>query len=423
VNAQYDGPVSTYRSRLIDARIERKLRTAGGVLIRGARQVGKTTTALHHAASHVRMDDADELRLAELSPSTILAGPVPRLIDEWQFAPTLWNAVRREIDTRQAKGQFILTGSTAPTQDHTRHSGAGRIARVTLRPMSLAESGDSLAVVSFASLWEGWDGGAMGGPTVADYADFLVRGGWPSLIESSPSEAAEAVADYVDNLADVDLRTLDSPPDPIRVAALIRAVARNTSTQASLVKLAEESQIRDREPHPQTVRKYLDQLTRIYVLDELPAWPVHLRSAVASRVKPTWHFTDPSIATATLRATPAALLRDLDAFGLLFESLAIRDLRAYADTLDAHVFHYRDADGLEVDGIVERPDGAWAGFEIKLGGESAVEEGAAHLLKLGTKLSPQARARQTCLAVVTAGTTSYRRPDGVCVLALGHLTA
>ncbi|MDR0284089.1 MAG: DUF4143 domain-containing protein [Propionibacteriaceae bacterium] len=415
--------MATYRPRLLDAKIDRKLRSSGGVLIRGARQVGKTTTASRHAASHVRLDEPNAGRLARVEPAVVLAGATPRLVDEWQVVPEVWNAVRQEIDARQAKGQFILTGSAVPSDDVTRHSGAGRIARVVLRPMSLSESGDSIRKVQFASLWEDWDAGALGGPTVAEYAQLVVRGGWPGLVGLPVADAADALVDYVDNLTSVDLRVLESPPDPARVAALLRALARNTSTEASLVKLATETQIDGAGAGASTVRKYLDQLTQVFVLDELAAWPVHLRSSIARRVKPKWHFVDPSVGAAALRVTPAVLLNDLETFGLFFESLVIRDLRAYADTIDARVFHYRDSEGLEVDAIIERPDGAWAACEIKLGGEPAIDQAAATMARLRNRLPVDTWSRLASRNVITAGTTSYQRPDGTRVIALGHLSA
>ena len=413
----------TYQRRLIDTRIERKLRSSGGVLIRGARQVGKTTTALQHVASSVRLDDPSSRRLAQLEPSAILHGAAPRLIDEWQVVPEVWNAVRHEIDARQAKGQFVLTGSATPSDDLTRHSGAGRIARMTLRPMSLSESGDSIEKIRFASLWEDWDSGALGGPAVAEYARLIVRGGWPGLVSLPTADAADSLVDYVDNLSSVDLRALDSPPDPVRTRALLRALARNTSTEASLAKLASEAQIDGGGASPQTIRKYLDQLAQVFVLDELTAWPVHLRSSIARRVKPKWHFVDPSLGIAALRATPESLLKDLETFGLFFESLVIRDLRAYADTIDAQVFHYRDSEGLEVDAIIERPDGAWAACEVKLGGESNIDRAATTMARLQNRVSADKWSRLGSMNVITAGTASYRRDDGVQVIALGHLAA
>jgi len=415
--------MAEYRPRLIDARIERKLRSAGGILLSGARQVGKTTTALQHVKSHVRLDDSNARQLAQLEPAVVLEGATPRLIDEWQLVPGIWNSVRQAIDERQAKGQFILTGSAAPSNDVTMHSGAGRFARITLRPMSLSESGDSTKLVPLASLWSEWDSGAMGGPTVSEYAELIVRGGWPGLVGVPVDDAADSVRDYVANLASVDLRAIDSAPDPVRMAALLRALARNTSTEASLAKLASEAALEGVGPAASTIRKYLDQLTQINVLDELTAWPVHLRSNITQRVKPKWHFTDPSISAAAIRATPTTLLNDLETLGLFFESLAIRDLRAYADTMDATVYHYRDADGLEADAIIERPDGAWIACEIKLGGEDAIDQAAAKLLQLRNRVTENKWSKVASLNIITAGTTSYKRLDGIQVVSLGHLTA
>ncbi|MCL2803490.1 MAG: DUF4143 domain-containing protein [Micrococcales bacterium] len=413
----------SYRPRLIDQRLENKLRSSGGVLLRGARQVGKTTTALKHAKSFVRLDESGPRQLAQVEPGAVLEGEAPRLIDEWQLVPDVWNSIRHEIDSRQAKGQFILTGSAAPSDDLTRHSGAGRIARMTLRPMALAESGESSGKVKLASLWGEWDSGAIGGPTVAEYAELIVRGGWPGLVDQSAATASDALVDYVENLSSVDLQALDSAPDPVRITALIRALARNTATEVSLTKLAAEAQIGERGPTAQTVRKYLDQLTQIYVLDELPAWPVHLRSSIAQRVKPRWHFVDPSIGAAALRVTPGTLLDDVETLGLFFESLAVRDLRAYADTINSRVFHYRDAEGLEVDTVIERPDGTWAACEIKLGGQWAIDQAATNLLRLRNRLTPDKWSRVASLNIITAGATSYRRKDGVRVIALGQLAA
>lgn len=412
-----------YRPRLIDAQIDQKLRSAGGVLLRGARQVGKTTTALHHANSQVALDEPNARRLAELEPAAVLAGQVPRLIDEWQMVPDVWNAIRHEIDARQAKGQFILTGSATPSDDVTRHSGAGRIARLTQRPMTLSESGDSTCQVRFDTLWGDWDSGAMGGPTIPDYASLIVRGGWPGLLDIDVADAADSVADYVNNLAAVDLKTIDAAPDPIRMAALLKALARNTSTEASLAKLAGEALIGDAGPTTRTIRRYLDQLTQINVLEELPAWPTHLRSSVAQRVKPKWHFADPSIGAAALRATPDVLLQDMNTFGLFFESLAIRDLRAYADTINAQVWHYRDSDGFEIDAVIERPDGTWAACEIKLGGQVAIDQAAANLRRLQCKVTQSKWSQVSSLNVITGGKVSYKRDDNVRVISLGHLTA
>lgn len=417
--------MNAYKPRLLDALLERKLKSAGAIVLRGPRAVGKTTTALHHAASSVRLDQRPEwIRAAELTPKTLLAGATPRLIDEWQLAPSIWNSIREEIDERGLPGQFILTGSAAPLEDVCRHSGAGRMARMTLRPMTLDEQAVSTRQVRLSDLFSGTGTfGGSGGPSVAGYAERIVKGGWPALRKLDAGAAMDALADYVDHLAEVDLRTLDGRPDPQRMTALLKALARNTATEASLQKLALEAEIPSGNLSVPTVRKYLDQLTRIFVLEELPAWRPHIRSSIQARVKPKWHFIDPSLATAALGVSPEALLEDLKAMGFLFESMAVRDLRVYADVLDARVFHYRDSSGLEVDAIVERRNGDWIGVEIKLGGERAIEEAVDNLGKLRSRLTPQKIARLASLCIVTGGQASYTRPDGIHVVSLGHLCA
>lgn len=415
--------MKAYEPRLIDALIERKLKSAGAVVLRGPRAVGKTTSALHHAASSVRLDQRKDLiNAAELTPATLLAGPVPRLIDEWQLAPSIWNSIRAEIDARGLPGQFILTGSAAPVEDKTRHTGAGRMARLTLRPMTLFEQGATTGQVRFASLFtrdttvEG-----MGGADIPAYASHIVQGGWPAWHRLDTAVAMDALRDYVDNLADVDLRALEGRCEPVRMAALLKSLARNISTEASLEKLAAESEIPSGNLSTPTVRKYLDQLTRIFVLEELPAWRPHIRSSIRTRVKPKWHFVDPSLATAALGVSPDGLLDDLNAMGLLFESLAVRDLRVYADGADAGVFHYRDSTDLEIDAIVERRDGTWIGVEVKLGGERAVAEAVTNLARLRSRLTEAKQAQLASLCVITGGQNSFTRPDGIHVIALGHL--
>jgi predicted AAA+ superfamily ATPase len=423
----------SYRPRLADDLVRNALGTFGAVIVQGPRAVGKTTSGLQLAASAVRLDASPNLAtLAELSPARLLDGPAPRLIDEWQLAPTLWNAVRHEVDARGLAGQFILTGSATPTDDITRHSGAGRFRRVTLRPMSLHESGDSNRQVSFVALLDGPGArsvvAGLGGPTVEDYAELVVRGGWPALVAQPSRSPTEYLAAYLDDIARADLRWAGLSADPVRVGALQRALARHTATEASANRLALEADI----PltgttavavSAQTVRKYLDALTRVFVLEEQPAWAPHLRSKVRLRVRPKWHFVDPSLAAAALRARPQALLEDLNTFGLLFESLAVRDLRIYAQALAGAVYHYRDDSGLEVDAVVELGDGRWAAFEVKLGGAANLEAAAANLRRLAGKVSAQ-RADQLCsLNVLTAGNESYTRPDQINVIALGHLSA
>ena len=413
-----------YRTRIMDAAIERALHTFGAVILEGARAVGKTTTALRHSASSVRLDSSpDLLTLAETAPETVLRGDTPRLVDEWQLAPTVWNAVRHAVDVRGLPGQFILTGSQTPADDVTRHSGAGRFRRLRLRPMTLSESGESLACVALGSLFDGGDISGLGGPSVDDYAQLIVRGGWPALIEQNERSATEYLDAYLDDITRVDIPLSGEGVDPLRMRALTRAIARNVATEAPAARLAAEAEIDGSPVSAQSVRKYLDALSRVGVLEELPAWRPHLRSAVRLRVRPTWHFVDPSLAAVGLDASATTLLDDPRTLGFLFESLAIRDLRVYAETMGGTVCRYRDERGLEVDAIIELPNGRWAAIEIKLGGDTAIDRAATNLQRLASQVSVERAKRLAGLAVITAGTTSLRRRDGVAVIALGHLTA
>ncbi|MDR1897295.1 MAG: DUF4143 domain-containing protein [Prevotellaceae bacterium] len=417
--------MSKYNPRLIDRKIGKKLKSTGGILLKGARYCGKTTTALFHAASSVRFDESEQIReQAALMPQIVLQGETPRLIDEWQLVPSIWNAARYEIDRRAAKGQFILTGSASPSDDISAHTGAGRFARITLRTMSLTESGDSLKAVDFRDCFEkNAQIGGLGGAAIEDYALFIVRGGMPALVGEPVEIAHEAMRDYVENIAFVDMQKLNSPPTPERIAALIRSLSRNISTETSLEKPASETGIADKSGiATSTVRKYLDQLTEIFILEELPAWKTHIRSSVQQRVKPKWHFVDTSVAAAALRFLPKSLLNDVLTYGLFFESMAIRDLRIYADTLDGKVYHYRDSSGLEIDAIAELPDETWAAFEVKLGSTESIDEAAVNLKKLLTRLTPEKAAQCASLNVIIAGSSSYTRKDGINVIALGHLS-
>jgi len=418
--------MANYSERLLDKKIERKLKSTGGILLKGVRFCGKTTTAMHYAKSFVRLDESELIReQATLTPQIVLQGGTPRLLDEWQLVPSIWNAVRSEIDRRSAKGQFILTGSASPSDDISTHTGAGRIARLTLRTMSLAESNDSIKSVNFSDLFtKNTQIGGLGGVAIQDYAKLIVRGGMPALINETFEIAQEAMIDYVENIAYIDMRTLPEPPLPERIAALIRSLSRNISTESSLEKLAAETGFTDKSSMAaSTVRKYLDQLSAIFVLEELPAWKTHIRSSVQQRIKPKWHFVDTSIAAAALRILPSGLLNDFDAFGLFFESMAIRDLRIYADTMDGKVYHYRDSSGLEIDAIVELPNETWAAFEIKLGSTKNIDEAANNLQKLLTRLTPEKSAQCVSLNVLIAGTSSYTRKDNVNVVSLGHFFA
>lgn len=409
---------------MVDGIAQDALQTFGAVIIQGPRAVGKTTSGLHLAASSVRLDSDPHLpALAETSPQTVLSGPIPRLLDEWQLAPSLWNAVRHEVDKRTEPGQFILTGSATPPDDLTRHSGAGRFRRITLRPMSLLESRETTGQITLADLFAGTDIAGLGGPTVPEYAELIVRGGWPALVSGPRRSPSDYLNAYLDDVTRVDLPMTAGRPDPMRVRALIRALARNVSTELSMAKLGREAEIGDDNSAipGQTVRKYLDALSRVFVVEEQPAWAPHLRSKVRLRTHPKWHFVDPSLAAVALGASPSALLEDLNTLGLLFESLCIRDLRIHAQPLGGSVFHYRDENGLEIDAIVELFDGRWAAFEIKIGGTANIDNAAKNLTALKSKISEKRANQLASLNVLTAGSTSYTRPDGINVVSLGHL--
>lgn len=299
--------------------------------------------------------------------------------------------------------------------------------------MSLDESGESTRAVSFAALFDARDKdtpsvGGLGGPTVEEYAALTVRGGWPALVTQPTRSATDYLSDYLDDVARTDLRFAGLIADPVRVGALQRALARNTATEASAPKLSAEAETpvpgtASAEVSAQTVRRYLDALTRVFVVEEQPAWAPHLRSTVRLRVRPKWHFVDPSLAAAALRARPETLLADLEMLGLFFESLVIRDLRVYAQPLGGAVYHYRDDSGLEVDAIIELGDGRWSAVEVELGGVANIEKAAASLRALKAKVSVGRAGQLRTLNVVTAGAESYTRPDGVNVIALGHLFA
>lgn len=414
-----------YRRRIIDQAINTALATFGALVLEGPRAVGKTTTALQHTASSARLDSSPDLvTLAETAPEVVLSGETPRLIDEWQLAPTIWNAVRHAVDTRGTAGQFILTGSATPADDVTRHSGAGRFRRTILRPMTLSESGESIGAVSFATLFDSTTIAGLGGPTIEDYVRLIVRGGWPALVQQPDRSATDYLGAYLDDVARSDLPAAGARVDPVRMRALMRSLARNVATEAPATRLAAEAEVEEKAGvSAQSVRKYLDVLARVHVLEEQPAWRPHLRSAIRQRVSSKWHFIDPSLAAAALEASPRTLLDDPKTLGFFFESLVIRDLRVYADTLGGKVTHYRDEGGLEIDAVVDLPDGRWAAFEVKLGGQTGVEAAAQSLHKLAAKVGPAHAARLSSLNVITAGTTSLTRPDQVNVIALGHFSA
>lgn len=359
------------------------------------------------------------MRLAELSPSLLLDGATPRLIDEWQDAPSLWDAVRFEVDRRDEFGQFILTGSSVPVDARkTAHSGTGRIARLRMRPMSLFESGDSTGSVSLKALFEGERPVARAqAGTVEDLAFLVCRGGWPKAIGQERDVALQQAMDYVDAVAAVDISRVDGVRrSEVSARALLRSYARLVSSQGTL-----ESIRNDMDPVASLGESaflgYIEALRRLFVIEDLEAWSPNLRSKTAIRTSPTRHFTDPSIATAALGAGPADLVADLNTFGLLFESMCIRDLRTYAAAIDGSVAHYRDKSDLKADAVVHLRNGSYGFVEVKLGGESAIEEGASSLKTLAKKVDQKRMGSPAFLMVLTGvGDFSYCREDGVMVV-------
>ncbi|MDR2047866.1 MAG: DUF4143 domain-containing protein [Treponema sp.] len=417
--------MGSYLKRFTDADLKNRLKGSGAVLIQGAKGCGKTETAVQTAKSTVRMDVDEDIKIRmELDPRLVLKGPVPRLIDEWQEYPRIWNYIRREVDDRKKKGQFILTGSANPEERARLHSGAGRFSIIRMRPMSLFEKGWSTGEVSLFSL-------VKGNPPASKEADFnlgtlaekLTLGGWPSLIRSGGKEGLRFMKDYVSLLAEVDIsRVSDRKRDPQKVMRLLQSLARNLSTEASAVSLARDIGGSDVKITDETVACYLEALERLMVVEQLPAWSPHIRSADTLRKAPKRHFVDPSLAIGALGLSVDKLLADLNYFGLLFESLVIRDLRIYAEVNDGKVFHYRDSKNMEVDAVVEYPGGKWAAFEVKMG-FSAQDQAAAGLLAFARKIDQEKMGAPAALTVITANGFACRRNDGVNVVPLAVLTA
>jgi predicted AAA+ superfamily ATPase len=414
----------SYRPRIVDAELRVCLAAAGAVVIEGPKACGKTRTAQQVASSAVLLDvDAAARQALAVDPALVLQGPRPRLLDEWQVEPALWNQVRRAVDAASQPGQFLLTGSAVPADDAARHTGAGRFAFLRLRPMTLGESGAATGGVSLAALLEGEPiSCADPGLAVADLAELVCRGGWPAQLERPLSAACRAARDYLEQVRQVDVQRVDGRRrDPQRLGALLRSLARNVATEVSLATLAADAGGADGPLDSRTVADHLQALERLMVLEHQPAWRPHLRSKAALRQAPRRHFCDPSLAVAALGASPERLLRDLEWLGLLFESLVIRDLRVLAQALDGEVFHYRDNYGVEVDAIVQLRDGRWGAIEIKLG-QGQVEAAAASLLRFRHQIDIRRTGEPAFLAVVCGNGYGYRRADGITVVPIGALS-
>ena len=420
-----------YYPRIADEVLKFKLETCGAVLIKGTKWCGKSTTAEQAASSAVYLQDRltsnQSIELAKNAPDLFLAGQTPRLIDEWQTVPFIWDAVRFEVDHRNANGQFILTGSATPLEDPENaymHSGIGRIAPMIMRPMTLMESADGTGGISLTNLFNQTPQNATHSPlALEDYAYLTCRGGWPKALELSREAALEQAIIFYEGLVEDDLnRVYKNTKNPERIRRLMRSYSRAISTETSNSAIRKDLLAHEGESFGiDTVTSYINALQKLYVVENLPAWNPNLRSKTALRSSETRHFVDPSIACASLGLGPGDLIGDLKTFGLLFESLCVRDIRVYAEALKGRVFHYRDANGLEADAVVHLRDGRWAAIEVKLASEESINEGASHLLALADKIDVSKMKRPSFLMVLTASEYAYQRKDGVWVVPLGCL--
>lgn len=415
----------TYRARVADAAMADLLSALGGVLVEGPRGCGKTTTALQHARSHIRMDSGPNvLELASLDPIALLVGETPRLIDEWQLAPGLWNVVRHEIDHRRGHGQFILSGSSTPPKDPSRHSGAGRIGRLRMRPMTLAESGRSSQMVTLADLESGNAVSGKAPLSYRDLADAAVTGGWPALIDANPRQAVAFNRSYVDDLCTsaIPLAT-GVRHDPVRLRRLLESVARNVSNETTLARLASDVSADGGAFDSKTARTYLDALAAVFGLDELPAWSVALRSKSRLRTSAKLHLADPALACAALGVNADRLAQDPEFFGQVFESMVIRDLRSMVEARFGSAHHYRDNTGLEVDLILEYADRSWAAIEVKLGSTRIPDAERALLTLRDGRVDVSRVGSPAFLAIITGTEYAYTLPSGVHVVPLAALAA
>lgn len=417
-----------YLSRITDNILNAALKSSGAVLIEGPKWCGKTSTAKEFSNSTLFMQDPDHreenILAASLKPSLLLEGESPKLIDEWQVAPVLWDAVRHQVDVRQKLGQFILTGSVTPALDGMRsHTGTGRIARIRMRTMSLYESQESDGAISLSDLFnEVANMSAINKSTLEDLSFYITRGGWPGSLKIDKLYAEQSARDYLDSLVYSDVSNVDgSKKDPQKMMALIRSISRNIATEVKQSTIIKDMSGDDNESITSpTLRDYLNILERLFVLENLEAWSPNLRSATVLRKSPKRHFVDPSIAAASLGINHSGLLKDLNTFGFMFESLCIRDLKIYAESLGGKVYHYRDRYGLECDAIIVLRDGRWGAVEIKLGVHE-IEKAVSNLKTLEKIVDTSKMNEPSFLMVLTGTTLSYQREDGVYVVSIASL--
>ncbi|GHU64978.1 ATPase AAA [Clostridia bacterium] len=418
---------TNYLPRISDKKLKLLLRAKGAVLIEGPKWCGKTSSAEMAAKSVLYMQDPDtskaNILTAQTKPSLLLEGETPRLLDEWQVAPELWNAVRFAVDKRRLNGQFILTGSVIPNRTIDMHTGTGRIARMKMRPMSLYETNESTGEISLEALFDG--GTDLEGTSkisIGQLAFLINRGGWPAVAgETNEKIALTVAADYLEAVANEDISKADGiEKNPDRVKALLRSLSRNISNEAKTATIMNDLIANDEALSQVTIDQYINALKKIFVIEDLPAWSAKLRSKTAVRTTAKRHFTDPSIATAALRATPKRLLSDFETFGFLFESLCIRDLRIYAESIDGNVYHYRDKSGLEIDAIVQLADGRWGAVEIKMGA-GQIEDAFKNLLKLKQIVDTKKMNEPSFLMVLTGTEYALQMKNGIWIVPIGCL--
>ncbi len=399
------------------------LATNGAVIIEGVKACGKTVLARQVAESEVLLDvDAAARQAIAVDPKRVLEGDVPRLIDEWQIEPAIWNHVRRAVDDRGEAGQFILTGSAVPPDDITRHTGAGRISRLHLRPMSLLETKHSTGEISLQDLLSGRFSGCSDTQLkFEDVIDQLCRGGWPGNFGKSQQASLRAQRDYLREIQRADIVRVDGVRrDPVKVDRVLRSLARNSATTVSVRTMAVDAGGADGALDSSTVRDYLNALERLMIYEEQPAWSSHFRSRATLRKSSKRHFVDPSLAVAALRLTPQRLRKDLNGLGSLFESMVHKELSIYSDVCDASVYHYQDSTGLEVDAIVDDHQGAWCAFEVKLS-VGQIDQAARTLLKFWDRIDTGRAGEPRMLAVIVSSGYGYLRNDGVAVIPIGAL--
>ena len=425
--------MKNYKRRILDSLLEKKLQAKGAVLIEGPKWCGKTTTAEEIAASKIMLakpDIKDHFKsLLEIDSDAALAGETPMLIDEWQTVPKLWDAVRYTVDHRHAMGQFILTGSAVPDKDAEKereHSGTGRFAWLTMRPMTLFESGESNGTVSLGELFLAPDKILQKNDLkLSDIAFLICRGGWPIAVGLPEEAALEQAFDYYDAVTKEDVTNVDGVKRASeRVQRLMRAYARHQGTQASIATLKEDLKNNDTTTLDEdTISSYLDALRKIFVVEDMPAWNPNLRSKTAIRTTDTRYFVDPSIATAALGLGPTDLMNDLNSMGFFFEAMCVRDLRVFSEALNGKVYHYRDKSGLECDAVIHLRNGQYGLIEIKLGGDSLIKDGAATLNALESQIDTTRMKSPAFKMILTAtGEYAYRRPeDGIYVVPIGCL--